>query len=60
MKSLLLCSYASERSNPEKIDRWITELTRHRETQLRDPKQLETVEILLRKARSWRARAQVQ
>jgi hypothetical protein len=60
MKSLLLCSYASERSHPEKIDRWITELTRYRETQPRDAKQRETVEILLRKARSWRARAQVQ
>ncbi len=60
MKSLLLCSYASERSHPEKIDRWIDELTRYRDTQPRDPKQLETVEILLRKARSWSSRFQVQ
>jgi hypothetical protein len=53
MKSLLLCSYASENSPPEKIDRWISDLINVREACPADSKQVETVDLLLRKARSW-------
>lgn len=61
MKTQLLCSYASERSHPDKIDRWISELVCYREACAADPKQAEIVDILLRKARSWSAgRVQVQ
>jgi hypothetical protein len=60
MKSLLLCSYASESSQPEKIDRWISELLNYREACPLDSKQVETVDLLLRKARSWTTDTQVQ
>jgi hypothetical protein len=60
MKSVLLCSYASENSPPEKIDRWISELLDYREAAPLDPKQVETVDLLLRKARSWKTTTQVQ
>jgi hypothetical protein len=53
MKSILLCSYASERSRPEKIERWIRDLVRYREAWSADPLKRETAEILLRKAESW-------
>jgi hypothetical protein len=58
MKSVLLCSYASENSPPEKIERWISELLDYRRAAPLDPKQVETVDLLLSKALSWNTQVQ--
>lgn len=58
--ALLLCSYASERSRPDKIEAWISELSRYRELHKDDPERLESIEILLNRAHGWLHRRQAR
>jgi hypothetical protein len=51
--SLLICKFASPRSKPEKIQRWIAYLDRVQERALPDASQLELVHQLRSEARSW-------
>lgn len=53
--SFLLCSYASERSRPEKIQAWISELVRLRAEHGQVPERAEAIDKLLTKAQSWLA-----
>ena len=58
----LICTYASERSHPEKIRRWIADLEQMRRAHGQDPDRAETIDFLLARARSWlegRAAAEV-
>ena len=56
--ALLRCSYASERSHPDKIEAWISELSRYREIHKDNPEQLKSIEILLNRANGWLHRRQ--
>jgi len=51
--AFLVCTYASERSRPEKIEAWISELLGLREEHREYPDRVETIEVLLEKARGW-------
>jgi hypothetical protein len=51
--TMLLCSFASPRSRPEKIERWIDYLQMLGERHGHDPESARLIEQLLAKARSW-------
>ncbi|MQA90959.1 MAG: hypothetical protein GEU90_12090 [Gemmatimonas sp.] len=51
--AFLLCSYASERSRPEKIEAWISELVGLREVHRNYPDRVETIDLFLERARGW-------
>jgi hypothetical protein len=49
----LICTYASERSQPEKIQRWISDLLEMREECGDDPVRTAMIDLLLGRARGW-------
>jgi hypothetical protein len=51
--SVLLCSFASHRSSPEKIQRWIAHLEAKLESHWDDPDAARVIHALLTKARRW-------
>lgn len=54
---MLLCTFASPRSAPDQIQRWIAYLEKLRERHQEDPEAVRLVEALLERARSWPAGA---
>lgn len=51
--AVLLCTFASQRSTPEKIRRWIDHLEEKRRKHHDDPEAMKTIEHLLHKAQRW-------
>lgn len=51
--TMLLCTFASQRSSPEKIRRWIAHLEEKRSQHQDDPEAVRTIEHLIRKAQRW-------
>lgn len=56
--AVLVCSFASERTDPEKLERYISYLAEMRDRNRDDPLQTEAIDVLLRRAQSWMSRKQ--
>jgi hypothetical protein len=50
---MLICRPVSRRSEPQKIQRWIEEMSSRREDVRNDPQAAETIERCVEQARGW-------
>jgi hypothetical protein len=50
---MLICRPVSRRSEPQKIERWIEEMSSRREDVRNDPQAAETIERCVEQARGW-------
>jgi hypothetical protein len=53
--AFILCSFASPRSRPEKIEEWISHLEALRAQHVAYPDRVQTIDRLLSRARQWRS-----